>query len=361
MDIQFGKYENLIWLVGAAIAGLLVYAMLYWVASMIARRTKTPFDNSTVKHCRGPLRLIIPLLFVQFALPFLSFPKTSEVFLKQVITVAFISSLGWLMVNLTHVAEEIALSRFNIDVRDNLRARVVQTQLRIFKKIIIVVVVVLTVALVLMTFEKIRYLGTSILASAGIAGIVIGLAAQRSIGTILAGIQVAITQPIRIDDVVIVENEWGRVEEINLTYVVVRIWDLRRLILPITYFIEKPFQNWTRITAGLLGTVFIYTDYTIPVQEIRDELQNILSHSDLWDGKVWGLQVTNATEKTMELRALMSAKDASQAWNLRCHVREELIDFIQKKYPESLPGLRTRFFKAKDQQPTPAGIPIEMD
>jgi small-conductance mechanosensitive channel len=192
-----------------------------------------------------------------------------------------------------------------------------------------------------MTFDKVRYLGASILASAGIAGIIIGLAAQRSLGTILAGIQIAITQPIRLDDVVIVENEWGRVEEINLTYVVVRIWDLRRLVLPITYFIEKPFQNWTRISADLLGTVFIYMDHTIPVQKIREALHDILTQSGLWDGKVWGLQVTNATEKTLELRALMSAADSSQAWNLRCLVRERIVDFIHQHYPGSLPALRT--------------------
>jgi len=197
----------------------------------------------------------------------------------------------------------------------------------------------------LMTFPKVRQLGTTILASAGIIGIVVGMAAQRTIGTFIAGIQIAITQPIRVDDVVIVENEWGRIEEITLTYVVVKIWDLRRLIVPITYFIEKPFQNWTRVTADILGTVFIYVDHTVPVDSIREELQNILKKSELWDGKVCVLQVTNTSERTVELRALMSAADASTAWSLRCEVREKLIDFMKKKYPKALPKLRAELYQ----------------
>ena len=192
----------------------------------------------------------------------------------------------------------------------------------------------------LMTFESVRQLGTSILASAGIAGIVVGFAAQRSIATLLAGFQIAMTQPIRLDDVVIVENEWGRIEEITLTYVAVRIWDQRRLILPITYFIEQPFQNWTRTSADILGTVFLYVDYRAPLDAIRAELDRILQASPSWDGKVKGLQVTNAQEQTLEIRALASAADASLAWDLRCEVREKLVQFLQRHHPESLPRIR---------------------
>jgi small-conductance mechanosensitive channel len=197
----------------------------------------------------------------------------------------------------------------------------------------------------LMTFPKVQQLGTTILASAGIIGIVVGMAAQRTIGNFIAGLQIAFTQPIRLDDVVIVENEWGRIEEITLTYVVVKIWDLRRLIVPITYFIEKPFQNWTRTSADILGTVYIYVDYTVPVDSIREQLQKILNESELWDKKVCVLQVTNATERTVELRALMSAPDASTAWSLRCQVREKLIDFIRENYPHALPKLRAELFQ----------------
>jgi small-conductance mechanosensitive channel len=190
-------------------------------------------------------------------------------------------------------------------------------------------------------------LGTSLLTSAGVAGIIIGFAAQRSLATLFAGLQIAFTQPIRIDDVVIVENEWGRIEEITLTFVVVRIWDLRRLVLPITYFTEKPFQNWTRITSDILGSVFVYVDYTASVQKIRDKFFEILDQSDLWDGKVRVVQVTNTTERTMEIRALMSSQDASTAWSLRCEVREKLIDFIQQNYPDALPKVRAEFLGDK--------------
>ena len=192
----------------------------------------------------------------------------------------------------------------------------------------------------LMTFENIRQLGTSILASAGIIGIIVGVAAQRTLATFIAGFQIAVTQPIRLDDVVIVENEWGRIEEITLTYVVVRIWNLRRLVVPITHFIEKPFQNWTRSTSDILGTVFLYVDYTVPIQEVREALHRILQEAELWDGKTWGLVPTNATERTVELRALMSAPDAPSAWNLRCKVREKLIEYVRNNYPEGLPKVR---------------------
>jgi len=276
-------------------------------------------------------------------------------FVKHLISLCFIASVAWLIIRFTSVLDDLVLSRYQIDVRDNLQARKIRTQLQIFKKIVTVVVAILALAIMLMTFDKVRQLGASILASAGIIGIIVGLAAQRTIATLLAGIQIAITQPIRVDDVVIVENEWGRIEEITFTYVVVRIWDLRRLVLPITNFIEKPFQNWTRVSADLLGTVFIYVDYTVPIQAIREELHRILKSTDLWDGKAWVLQVTNTTDRTVELRALMSASDAPTAWNLRCDVREKLIEFIQKNYPDGLPKVRAEI----QESVSPASTMIE--
>jgi small-conductance mechanosensitive channel len=192
----------------------------------------------------------------------------------------------------------------------------------------------------LMTFDRIRHVGVSILASAGMIGIILGFAAQRSIATLFAGLQIALTQPIRIDDAVIVEGEWGRVEEITLTYVVIKIWDLRRLVVPVTYFLEKPFQNWTRVSANLLGTVFLYVDYSVPVDEVRRELQAILKVSALWDGQVGGVQVTNSSERTLELRLLMSAADSSKIFDLRCEVREKVLAFLQQNHPGSLPRVR---------------------
>jgi len=325
---------------GAVIIGLLGHYIIFKTAEGITSRTKSVLDTSLVKHSRGPFRLIIPLFVVRFVLPLLEMPPALLDFMKHFLSLCFIGSFAWLLIRMTFVLDDFILTRFRIDTRDNLQARKIQTQLEIFKRIVLVVVSVLALATMLMTFEKVRQLGTTILASAGIIGIIVGLAAQRTIATLLAGLQIAITQPIRIDDVVIVENEWGRIEEITFTYVVVRIWDLRRLVLPITYFIEKPFQNWTRVTADLLGVIYIFVDYTVPVQAIREELHRILKSTDLWDGKVSVLQVTNATERTVELRALMSAPDAPTAWNLRCEVREKLIEYIQKNYPDGLPKVR---------------------
>jgi small-conductance mechanosensitive channel len=246
---------------------------------------------------------------------------------------------------LFHVIRKLILSRYEISAKDNLEARRISTQLDVIQRVLTFLVILIAVSSILMTFDKVRQIGVSILASAGIAGVIIGFAAQRSIATLIAGIQIAITQPIRIDDVVIVENEWGRIEEITLTYVVVSIWDQRRLIVPITYFIERPFQNWTRKTAELLGTVFIYADYRAPIDELRIELKRIVAETDLWDKRVVKIQVTNATDKTIELRALVSADNSSNAWELRCLVREKLIGFLQKNYPESLPLVRVELEK----------------
>ncbi|MGH7668772.1 MAG: mechanosensitive ion channel family protein, partial [Gemmatimonadaceae bacterium] len=192
----------------------------------------------------------------------------------------------------------------------------------------------------LMTFPTIRHIGDSILASAGLAGLVIGLAARPTLENLIAGVQLVLTEPIRIDDVVIVEGEWGRIEQILTTYVVVRIWDLRRLIVPLSYFIEHPFQNWTRTSADIIGSVFVYTDYRVPVDEIRDEVQRVLKTTDLWDGKVWNVQVTDSKEHTVEVRVLVSTSDSSKGWDLRCLVRERLVTYLQQHHPESLPRTR---------------------
>jgi small-conductance mechanosensitive channel len=232
------------------------------------------------------------------------------------------------------------LRQHRLDVANNLSARAIQTQVLVLKRVAVSVIAVFTAASMLMVFDSVRQFGQSILASAGIAGIILGLAAQRSIGGMLAGFQIALTQPIRMDDVVIVEGEFGRVEEITLTYVVVQVWDLRRLVVPISYFIEQPFQNWTRSSTNLLATVFLYVDYTLPVAPLRAELTRILEASPRWDRKVNVLQVTDSKERTIEIRALASAADASIAWDLRCEIRERLVEFLQRQYPECLPRLR---------------------
>ena len=336
-------------LVGAVAVALLLHLILSLITRIWFRRHAEKGSlilRSVIRHVRGPLRLGLPLLAVVVVLPFVSLPEHLLDLLRHSISILTIIIVAWLVVRSAAVLQDYLLDKYRIDAEDNLKARKIQTQMRYLKRVFAVIVGVIALALILMNFEKVRQLGTTILASAGIVGIVVGLSAQRTIGTILAGLQIAITQPIRIDDVVIVENEWGRIEEITFTYVVVRIWDLRRLILPITYFIEKPFQNWTRVTADILGTVFLYVDYTVPVQPIREELHRILKGSSYWNGNAWGLQVTNSTDRAVELRALVSASNASSAWNLRCEVREKLIQFIQENYPEGLPKVRAEVLGA---------------
>ncbi len=218
-------------------------------------------------------------------------------------------SFAWLVIQVPAVLKTYILTVYRIENKDNLKARAIYTQLEVLQKLVIFIVSVLAAALILLNFNRVRSLGASILASAGIVGIIAGFAGQKILANLLAGIQIAIAQPIRLEDVVIVESEWGWIEDISLTYVIVRLWDLRGLVLPISYFIEKPFQNWTRKTAELLGTVVVYADYTMPVEPLRNELRRVLESSVLWNRISWGLQVTNATDRTLELRALMSAND----------------------------------------------------
>jgi small-conductance mechanosensitive channel len=286
------------------------------------------------------LRLILPMLALILGTPALAISAEAQEVIQNCVSLALIGTIGYILVQFVNALAELVLERHDLGVADNREARAVYTQVMVLKKIAVGIIAVFAVASMLMVFDSIRQLGTAMIASAGVAGIVIGFAAQKSIGTLLAGFQIAMTQPIRIDDVVIVEGEWGRIEEITLTYVVVRIWDLRRLVVPITYFIEKPFQNWTRTSADILGSVFLQVDYGVPVDAVRQELTRILQASPHWDRKVNVLQVTDVKERTLELRALASASDAGKAWDLRCEVREKLVAFVQKNYPGSLPRVR---------------------
>ncbi|MHC4707262.1 MAG: mechanosensitive ion channel family protein [Planctomycetota bacterium] len=343
------NWEKLTWLCGICVLlGLAGHFFVFHFLRNLAKRSKGVLDDSTVKHCYRPLQWTVILLVIHLLLPVLTPPSRFYSAARHVTSLVLIGLVAWLAIKAVLVLEDWVVGRFEVDTTDNLRARKIHTQLRVMKRIAILAI--LALGTMLMTFDQVRQLGTTILASAGIIGIVVGMAAQRTIGSFIAGLQIALTQPIRVDDVVIVENEWGRIEEITLTYVVVKIWDLRRLVVPITYFIEKPFQNWTRVTADILGTVYLYVDYTVPVESVREELQRILKDSELWDSKVCVLQVTNTSERAVELRALMSAEDASKAWSLRCEVREKLITFIKKDYPQSLPKLRAEFYPLKGDE-----------
>lgn len=316
-------------------------------------RTGRRWDDVVGTLLTQGLRLVLPLVGVILVLPTLSIPESAQELFQRGSSLMLIGAIGYVVYRLVRAAETAVLSQYRIDVKDNLAARKIFTQVQVLRKLAVVVVIVLTAGSMLMVFDPVRQLGASILASAGVLGIVVGFAAQRSIATVVAGFQIAMTQPIRVDDVVIVENEWGRIEEITLTYVVVRIWDLRRLIVPIGYFIERPFQNWTRVSADILGSVFLHVDYTVPVDELRRELEGIVKSCEDWDGKFWNLQVTDATERTVQLRVLATSEDASRAWNLRCEIREKLLALIQRKYPDALPKLRAEVPLAS----APSGLP----
>jgi small-conductance mechanosensitive channel len=327
---------------GIAIAfalALLLHFILFRAARRLNLQKQTVLAQALL-YCEKPARLILLLLLEMAAVPFLPASVAVKSITAHVIGIVLIGAIAWLLIAMVDVVEAVLAYRYSIEMADNLAARRVRTQVQVLRRIIAMMIITVAIAGVLMTFPSIRHIGESLFASAGLAAVVAGLAARTMLSNLLAGVQIALTQPIRLEDAVIVEGEWGWIEEITTTFVVVRIWDLRRLVLPISYFIEKPFQNWTRTSADLLGTVFLYADYSVPVEELRQELLRVLQSSDLWDGKTWGLQVTNATDRTLELRALMSAPNGSRAWDLRCLVREKLLQFLQQNYPDSLPKTR---------------------
>ena len=252
-----------------------------------------------------------------------------------------ILGLAWLGLGLSGVAAARIERRHPVDVADNLTARAVHTQLRVLLRVVRITVVVLALALALMTFPGARHVGAGLLASAGLAGLAVALAVKPVLSNLFAGLQIAFAQPIRIDDVVVVEGHWGRIEEIASTHVVVKVWDERRLLLPLTWFLEKPFENWTRRSARMLGTVVVWTDPGAPVDAIRARLDALCRGDPDWDGRVAEIQVVDTSERAMAIRALVSAADAGRLWSLRCRVREGLLAFLARAHPEALPRVRT--------------------
>ncbi len=331
-------------LAAGAVAGMVLHAVIFALLGRVARRTRTTLDETIILHLRNPSRFLILLLALKIVSQLLRVPAGILSLIDQLSSILVIVAVVWMVIAATSIGRSLLSRRYDMTAADNLQARRLHTQYDVLSKIIITVAVILGVASALMTFDGVRQLGAGILASAGIIGIIVGFSAQRSLGTLFAGVQIAITQPIRLDDVVIVEGEWGRIEEISLTYVVVRVWDQRRLVVPITCFIEKPFQNWTRTSAEILGTVFLQVDYTVPIDALREELQRIVREDERWDGRVAEVVMTDATRNAVELRALVSAADSGRAWDLRCSVREQLIAFLRETYPESLPRFRAELW-----------------
>lgn len=324
------------------IALLVALALHRWVRKL-ARRVlagRYPYLYSTFDQTSGLSRAALLILAMIVAIPVAPLKPEFAEMLARFMAVAVIGLIGWAAIIALHIAAALYLRRFTLDSDDNLLARKHNTQVQVLSRTLDVVLVLLTLGAALMTFPAVRQYGLSLFASAGIAGIIAGLAARPVLSNLMAGVQLAMTQPIRLYDGVTVENEFGTVEEITSTYVVVKLWDLRRMIVPLTYFIEKPFKNWTRETSALIGNVMLYVDYAAPVDLIREKLNEILKNSNKWDGKTVALQVTDFREGTIELRCLMSARTASQSFDLRCEVREKLIDFLQSEHPEALPRSR---------------------
>ncbi len=346
-DLSTTAQEWLV-LLAAIAGGYFLGILLKWIFFSLLKWYNKKRENlvfqSLYRNLSKPSSFFIPLLFATLLLPlssvFMEIAAAKINMAQLLLEILLIMAGAWMIIESVDIFSDLVRSKFQIEKEDNLEERKIITQLQFIKRMLTVVIVILAIAFILFQFDGVRELGMGLLTSAGVAGIIIGLAAQKSIANLLAGFQIAFTQPIRLDDVVIVEGEWGRVEEITLTYVVIRIWDQRRLVVPLQYFINTTFQNWTRQSSDLLGTVFLYTDYHMPVQAVRDELKRLLEKNDKWDKRVSVVQVTDATEKTMQIRALMSARNAGDAWDLRCQIREQLITFIQEKYPEALPKTR---------------------
>ena len=322
----------------AAGIGLVVHWVGYEVARRTARKTDSRLDDSIVERTRNPGRLLVVLGVILLSLPFLG--SEAREFVREAGVFFGILGLGWLLVALTLSGMDAAMRRFPVDVEDNLEARTIETQLAMLQRFGAIIIWIITLALALLTIPGVQALAASLLAGAGVMGIVLGVAAGPLIGNLIAGIQIAFTQPIRLGDVVVIRGEWGTIGEITAAYVVVNIWDKRRLIVPLSEIVNTPVEVWTRQTAELLGTVKIYADYRAPVEEIRAEFKRILDASGIWDGEAWSILVTGASEHTITVRAMFSAPDSGNAWTLRCLVREKLIAFLQEQHPEALPVRR---------------------
>jgi small-conductance mechanosensitive channel len=327
----------LIYVVGAILILLFLQLITVQILRRLGKNPKYLLDKENIKKVSAPIFIIFIAIAIRIK-PLhniLGYEEMSFV-LSKISTITIIFAFTWLLIAGLKIIKRKIINNYDVEAVDNYRARKIYTQFNILERIVIVIIIVLGLGIALMSFESIREVGVSIFASAGVAGIIVGLSAQKMIASILAGIQIAIAQPIKIDDVVIVESEWGRIEEITLTYVVVNIWDKRRLIVPTSYFIEKPFQNWTKKSADLLGTIYLYTDYRVSFDALRKELERVLKTTDLWDGVNQNIQVTDSKPTCVEIRAMVSAKDASTLWDLRVFVREKLIIFLQENYPDSI-------------------------
>ena len=325
----------------ALISGLIFKYLVSIFLKFTSRKvTDYSFVRSVLKRLGMPLSYFLPMLILDMVLPFMELQRKPMALLSKIVEIGLMVSFGFMLIGLVKFFEDYIAHTYDLKKEDNLRERKMRTQLQFVRKLAISMIMILTFCAVLLSFDNLRKIGAGLLTGVGVGGIIVGFAAQRSLSNFLAGMQIAFTQPIRIDDVLVVEGEWGRVEEITLTYVVVGIWDQRKLILPINYFIEKPFQNWTRTGSAILGTAFLYLDYTAPIDALRVEFERLLKDQPLWDKRVQVMQVTNITEQTIEVRMLVSANSSGKAFDLRCYLREKMLAFIQEHHAYCLPRKR---------------------
>jgi len=343
----------------ALFAGFAVWSLLLW---LFHRTQGRDYRRARIVRVFSlPLAFAIPLLFLNIAIAATPLPGEAVAIAEHALRVGVVGCVTWLLVRGVAAGELAILRSHPMEVADNLQARRIQTQTRVLSRVLMGAIILLGVSIVLLTFPQVRQIGKTLLASAGIVGLVAGIAAKPVFGNLIAGLQIALTQPIRLDDVVIVEGEWGRIEEIGSSYVVVRIWDERRMVVPLVWFIENPFQNWTRRSADLLGTAFLWLDYRTPIAEVRAELERICRSEPLWDGRVCVTQVTDTAESTIQVRLLVSARNSGDAFDLRCLVRERMIDFLTRKHPQSLPRLRAEIASEPEPpRPPPRLVPESM-
>jgi small-conductance mechanosensitive channel len=343
------------------LVALLAVLVIHRIGTRILQRltASLPFSRRLVQYGNRAGGMVIFLLAAQVILRNAVDSLPGIWMVRHIAALALICALTWLGVRCVRAIAFAILERNPVDTQDNLHARRIQTQTKVLSRSMMALIVVVGIGAALMTLPLLRQIGTSLLASAGVAGLIVGFAAKPVLGNLLAGLQIALTQPIRLEDVVIIQNEWGQIEEITGTYVVVRLWDQRRLIVPLQWFIENPFQNWTRTSSAILGTVLMWVDYRLPLAPLRDEAQRICAGAPEWDQRLCLTQVVEAGEHAMQLRILVSAGDAGRCWDLRCRVREGLLDFIQREYPEYLPRLRTDLAHATGEpSPSPSSAPL---
>ena len=334
LSLAESEAAGVVILVAAALIALAAHAIAVRLLRPLLGE-RHPYWSALLRATNGPSRLALLVAALAVALQLTNFDPAISDALTKILTVLTIALIGWIAITAGRLAGQLYLVRARGD--DVLLARKRLTQVRVLLQVLNTVIVVLTVATALMTFEPVRQYGVSLFASAGVAGLVAGLAARPMLSNLIAGLQIATTQPIRLDDEVVVESQWGRVQEINSTYVVLGLWDLRQLIVPLSYFIEKPFENWTRDSTTLVGSVLFHVSYRVPIEKLRAKVIEIIKASPHWDGDLAKLQVQEARESSLELRAIASARSSGAVSELRYEIREKVIAFLQQEYPQSLP------------------------